>query len=82
MVGLAGFEPTTSAPPVQRATKLRHSPMPIMQTILRIGSSNCISALRLEQKLPHDCGTPHSRAIGTDDHEMIGLSMLLHMRPR
>lgn len=25
-VGLAGFEPTTSAPPVQRATKLRYSP--------------------------------------------------------
>lgn len=27
MVGLAGFEPTTPAPPVQCATKLRHSPM-------------------------------------------------------
>src|SRR5699024_11233672 len=28
MVGLAGFEPTTSSPPVKRATKLRHSPSP------------------------------------------------------
>lgn len=28
MVGLAGFEPTTSSPPVKRATKLRHSPFP------------------------------------------------------
>ncbi len=26
MVGLAGFEPTTSSPPVKRATKLRYSP--------------------------------------------------------
>lgn len=28
VVGLAGFEPTTSSPPVKRATKLRHSPLP------------------------------------------------------
>lgn len=28
MVGLAGFEPTTSSPPVKRATKLRYSPLP------------------------------------------------------
>ena len=28
MVGLAGFEPTTSSPPVKRATKLRYSPFP------------------------------------------------------
>ena len=28
VVGLAGFEPTTSSPPVKRATKLRHSPSP------------------------------------------------------
>lgn len=27
-VGLAGFEPTTSSPPVKRATKLRYSPCP------------------------------------------------------
>jgi len=26
MVGLAGFEPTTSCPPDKRATKLRYSP--------------------------------------------------------
>lgn len=26
MVGLAGFEPTTSCAPCKRATKLRHSP--------------------------------------------------------
>jgi hypothetical protein len=36
MVGAAGFEPTASAPPVQRATRLRHAPI-VDFTLLKKG---------------------------------------------
>ncbi len=35
LVGLAGFEPTASSPPVKRATRLRHSPTISLRSGLR-----------------------------------------------
>ncbi len=35
-VGLAGFEPTAFRPPDGRATKLRHSPLPLQELRLQL----------------------------------------------
>ncbi len=34
LVGATGFEPATSATPLQRATKLRHAPHRVLETML------------------------------------------------